>query len=73
LAVVLFIAICARWFPWQVVATMASMLPGGILLIVAETQAPNTILLGWLVVITLVASRSVVQVVIPWLQRLRSS
>lgn len=73
LAVVLFIAICARWFPWQVVATMASVLPGGILLIVAETQAPNTILLGWLVVITLVASRSVVQVVIPWLQRLRSS
>ncbi len=52
---------------------MASALPGGILLIVAETRAPNQILLGWLVAITLVASRSVVQVVIPWLQRFRSS
>jgi chlorobactene glucosyltransferase len=72
-AVVLFVAICARWFTWQIVATMASILPGIILFITAERYAPNTILLGWFVLIALVASRSVAHVVIPWLQRFRSS
>jgi chlorobactene glucosyltransferase len=73
LAIVLLIAICTRRFAWQIVSTMISVLPGVILLITAERYAPNTILLGWFVLTTLVASRSVARVVIPWLQRFHSS
>ncbi|HEU5348438.1 MAG TPA: glycosyltransferase [Ktedonobacterales bacterium] len=73
LLVVLVIALCAHWLPWQAVTTMASVLPGGLLLIITETQAPNKILLGWFVLIALVASRSLAHIVIPWLQRFRSS
>jgi hypothetical protein len=65
--------LCERWFPWQVVAVVATVLPGSILLIAAEMQAPNKILLGWLILIALMASRSAAQLAIPWLQRLRSS
>lgn len=72
-ATVLFITLCARWFSWQSIATMASVLPGIILFITAERYAPNMILLGWFVLIAFVASRSVAHVVIPWLQRFRSS
>lgn len=73
LPMVLIIALSALWFPWQVTAAMASALLGGILLITAEMNMPNKILLGWFVLILLVASRSVAQAVIPWFQRFRSS
>ncbi len=73
LAVVLVTVVCERWFPWPVVAVIATVLPGSILLIAAEMQAPNKILLGWLILIALMASRSAAQLAIPWLQRLRSS
>jgi hypothetical protein len=37
-------------------------------------RAPNQILMGWFVLIALaVASHSFFQVIIPWLQRVRSS
>jgi hypothetical protein len=53
---------------------MASALLGGILLFSAQMRTPNTLLMGWFVLIALaVASRSLVQVIIPWLQRVRSS
>jgi hypothetical protein len=73
LSIVLVIALCERWFPWQIVAVMATVLPGSILIIAAEMHAPNKILLGWLILIALVASRSIAQLAIPWLQRFRSS
>jgi ABC-type proline/glycine betaine transport system permease subunit len=63
-----------RWFSWQIVATMASALLGGILFITAQMRAPNQLLTGWFVLIALaVASHSFFQVIIPWLQRVRSS
>jgi hypothetical protein len=68
------IALCVRWFSWQIVATMASALLGGILFITAQMRTPNQILMGWFVLIALaVASHSFFQVIIPWLQRVRSS
>ena len=71
---VLVVALGIRRFSWQPVATLASALLGGLLLITAETQAPNTFLMGWFVLIALaVLARSLTQVVIPWLQRLHSS
>jgi hypothetical protein len=73
LPVVLIIALSTLRFPWQVTAAMASALLGGILLITAEMNMPNKILLGWFVLILLVASRGVAQAVIPWFQRFRSS
>ncbi len=72
LPIVLFIAACTFWFPWQVVSTMTSALVGGAVLFTAEIYTPNKILLGWFALIALVASRSVAQAVIPWLQRFRS-
>ena len=71
--VVLFLVACAFWFPWQAVSAMASALPGGLVLLTAETYTPNKILLGWFALIVLLVSRSIAQMVIPWLQRLRSS
>jgi chlorobactene glucosyltransferase len=73
LPVVLIIALSTRWLPWQVTAALASAATGGILLITAEMNMPNKILLGWFVLILLVVSRSVAQAVIPWFQRFRSS
>ena len=71
---ILVIALCVRWFPWHIVATMASALLGGVLLITAQMRAPNQLLMGWFVLIALaVASHSIFQVIIPWLQRVRSS
>ncbi len=71
---VLVIALCVRWFSWPVVATMTSALLGGILFITAQMRAPNQTLMGWFVLIALaVVSRSFIQVIIPWLQRVRSS
>jgi chlorobactene glucosyltransferase len=71
---VLVIALCVRWFSWQVVAAAASALLGSVLLISADMRAPNEVLMGWFVLIALVvAGRSLTQVVIPWLQRVRSS
>ena len=71
---VLVIALCVRLFSWQVVATMSSALLGGFLFITAQMRAPNQILMGWFVLIALaVASHSFFQVIIPWLQRVRSS
>lgn len=73
LPLVLLVALCARLFSWPVVTTLASVVPGGILLFITETQAPNKILLGWFLLIALVASRSLAHIIIPWLQRFRSS
>jgi chlorobactene glucosyltransferase len=73
LPMLIIIALSTLWFPWQVTAAMASALLGGILLITAEMNMPNKILLGWFVLILLVASRGVAQAVIPWFQRFRSS
>ena len=74
LLIVLLIALGIRRFSWQPVAIASSALLGGLLLITAETQAPNTLLMGWFLLIALaVAARSLTQVVIPWLQRLHSS
>jgi chlorobactene glucosyltransferase len=71
---VVVIALCVRWFSWQIVATMASALLGGILFITAQMRAPNQLLTGWFVLIALaVASHSFFQVIIPWLHRVRSS
>lgn len=71
---VIIIALCVRWFSWQIVATMASALLGGILFITAQMRAPDQILMGWFVLIALaVASHSFFQVIIPWLHRVRSS
>lgn len=74
LPIVLVIALGVRWFTWQPVAALASALLGGLLLITAEMQAPDTLLMGWFLVIALaVLGRSLTQVVIPWLQRFHSS
>jgi chlorobactene glucosyltransferase len=73
LPIVVIIALSPLRFSWQVTAAMASALLGGILLVTAEMNMPNKILLGWFILILLVASRSVAQVVIPWFQRFRSS
>jgi chlorobactene glucosyltransferase len=73
LPMVMVIALSTLWFHWQATAVMASAATGGILLITAEMDMPNKILLGWFVLILLVASRSVAQAVIPWFQRFRSS
>ncbi|HKT38194.1 MAG TPA: hypothetical protein VJR48_07460, partial [Ktedonobacterales bacterium] len=71
---VLVIALCVRLFSWQVVATMTSALLGGFLFITVQMRAPNQILTAWFVFIALsVASHSLFQVIIPWLQRVRSS
>ncbi|HEY7342301.1 MAG TPA: glycosyltransferase [Ktedonobacterales bacterium] len=71
---VLVIALCVRLFSWQVVATMASALLGSILFITVQMRTPNQILTVWFVLIALaVASHSFFQVIIPWLQRVRSS
>lgn len=74
LLIVLVIALGVRRFSWQPVAALASALLGSLLLFTAETQAPNALLMGWFLLIALaVLGRSLTQVVIPWLQRLRSS
>jgi hypothetical protein len=71
---VVVIALCVRWFSWSIVATMASTLLGGILLITTQMRAPNQILTAWFVLIALaVTSHSFFQVIIPWLHRVRSS
>ncbi|HEX6123198.1 MAG TPA: glycosyltransferase family 2 protein [Ktedonobacterales bacterium] len=72
LPVLLLIGVGLRWFPWPVTALLASLLPGSILLITAEAQAPSTLLRGWSLLIALLASRSLARQVIPWLQRFRS-
>jgi chlorobactene glucosyltransferase len=74
LLIVLVVALGVRRFSWQPVAALASALLGSLLLFTAETQAPNTFLMGWFLLIALaVLGRSLTQVVIPWLQRLHSS
>ena len=74
LLIVLLVALAIRRFSWQPVATLASALLGSLLLLTAETQAPNTLLMGWFLLIALaVVARSLTQVVIPWFQRLHSS
>jgi hypothetical protein len=73
LPMVMVIALSTLWFHWQATAAMASAATGGILLITAEMDMPNKFLLGWFVLILLVASRGVAQAVIPWFQRFRSS
>jgi chlorobactene glucosyltransferase len=62
----------ARWSTVQVTAGTASVLLGIILLITAQVNAPNRLLLGWTALLALAVARSVAQTVIPWLQRLRS-
>lgn len=73
LPILLLIGVGLRWFSWPATALLASLLPGSILLIIAETYAPSTILLGWSVLIVLLASRSIARQVLPWLQRFLSS
>jgi chlorobactene glucosyltransferase len=71
-ACVLAIVIGARLFTVQAAAASASVLFGTILLVTAQVYAPNRLLLGWSALLALAVARSVVQIVIPWLQRLRS-
>jgi chlorobactene glucosyltransferase len=74
LLIVLVVALAIRRFSWQPVAALASALLGSLLLLTTEAQSPNTLLMGWFLLIALaVAARSLTQVVIPWLQRLHSS
>ena len=72
LACVLAIVIGARWFTTQAAAATASISFGMMLLVTAQVYAPNRLLLGWSLLLALVAARTVAQTVLPWLQRLRS-
>jgi hypothetical protein len=72
IACVLTIVVGIRLLSVQAAAGAASILFGIILLIASQVEAPNRLLLGWSLLLGLVAARSAAQTVIPWLQRLRS-
>ncbi len=63
------VLVCARWFTVPVAAGAASVLYGGMVLITGQIYAPNTVLLAWCALLAAASARSVVQTVIPWLQR----
>jgi hypothetical protein len=71
-ACMLTIVVGMRLFSVQAAAGAVSILFGIILLITSQVEAPNRLLLGWSLLLALLAARSVAQTVIPWLQRLRS-